>query len=272
MQSSTTNNINMSDPKLNVNKGTGPLPSASGTSSSNILTEFWGKNFDSPDETKQFEHGNNWMKFIKLPNGQKVGLGHFEPGFGINLCNQTHFGYILDGSIRVTMNLTNEAELYNKGDLFYVPPDHISEIEGDRTCLAIYLIDFYPLSEFNNLKLFKRSLLNNPMEVRKPSNNCFLNLLKLTDKVNMSLCTLKPGWKWSKDIKPVVNTDLCQVSHIQYCLQGELIIVMNNKEFKIKQGDVYCIPAGHDAYVDGNNDAVLLDFGSLEHYAESTRQ
>ena len=31
---------------------------------------------------------------------------------------------------------------------------------------------------------------------------------------------LQPGWRWSKDIKPVVKTEWCEAPHFQYQISG----------------------------------------------------
>jgi hypothetical protein len=40
--------------------------------------------------------------------------------------------------------------------------------------------------------------------------------------------TLQPGWRWSEHIKPVAGTDLCEVPHFQYHVQGTLHVVMED--------------------------------------------
>jgi hypothetical protein len=34
--------------------------------------------------------------------------------------------------------------------------------------------------------------------------------------VTFGRATLQPGWKWSTCVKPVVKTESCEVSHLQY--------------------------------------------------------
>jgi len=236
-------------------------------------TEFWCKSFDNCDHKKDFEHGNNWMKLLKLPTNQSVVLVHLEPPFGINLCNQFHFGYMIEGNTKITMSFDKQTELLKKGDIFYIPRDHESVVEGESNCVALYVVDFLPESEFSNLKLCKRSivqkLLKGPMEETRELNNMTLNNIKLTDKASMSYVTIKPGWKWSKDIKPTVNTDLCEHTHILYGLAGELIIVIKGKEHKIKAGDLAFIPCNHDAYVEGNTDFVALQMDNMASYGQA---
>src|SRR5208337_107728 len=37
---------------------------------------------------------------------------------------------------------------------------------------------------------------------------------------------LEPGWRWSKHVKPIAGTELCQAPHFQYHIAGTLHIVM----------------------------------------------
>jgi hypothetical protein len=35
--------------------------------------------------------------------------------------------------------------------------------------------------------------------------------------------TLKPGWRWSKDVRPIVGTDRCEVHDVGYQVSGRWI-------------------------------------------------
>jgi mannose-6-phosphate isomerase-like protein (cupin superfamily) len=73
--------------------------------------------------------------------------------------------------------------------------------------------------------------------------------------------TYAPGWRWSKDIKPVAKTDSCMKHHFGYCLQGRMGVKMQDgTELEFGPGDVVDIPPGHDGWVIGKKPAVLLDF------------
>ncbi len=76
--------------------------------------------------------------------------------------------------------------------------------------------------------------------------------------------TFQPGWKWSVDIKPMAGTDVCSMHHLGYVISGTLHIVgQDGTEIEAVAGDVVDIPPGHDAWVVGDEDAVLVDFGSF---------
>jgi mannose-6-phosphate isomerase-like protein (cupin superfamily) len=73
--------------------------------------------------------------------------------------------------------------------------------------------------------------------------------------------TYRPGWQWSKDIKPVAKTDSCKKHHFCYCLQGRVHVKMQDgTELEFGPGDVVDVPPEHDAWVIGNKSAVFLDF------------
>lgn len=76
--------------------------------------------------------------------------------------------------------------------------------------------------------------------------------------------TLQPGWRWSRDIKPIVGTAWCEAHHLQVMLQGRLGVEMDDGERgEYGPGEVFEIPPGHDTWVVGDEPAVLLDvFGN----------
>jgi hypothetical protein len=80
--------------------------------------------------------------------------------------------------------------------------------------------------------------------------------------------TFQPGWKWSECVKPVVNTDSCQVDHLGYVVSGKLRIAHEDgTELDIGPGDAYRIAPGHDAWVLGDEVFVGVEFKSAAVYA-----
>jgi len=70
-----------------------------------------------------------------------------------------------------------------------------------------------------------------------------------------------PGFRWSKDMKALVGTDLCMHAHVGFLAQGEVHIVYADGcmvEFKAPQ--VVAIDPGHDGWVVGREQAVLIEF------------
>jgi hypothetical protein len=95
-----------------------------------------------------------------------------------------------------------------------------------------------------------RNLDKNPDEVRKFSNGK-VELANLGD-ATIGRYTAEPGWKWSKDVKPIVNTNSCQVTHTQYVISGRMRVRM-------------------DAWVVGNEPLVAVDFTGAKEYATSSK-
>ena len=104
------------------------------------------KNFDSPDEVREFE-GKGQAKVVNVA-GQVVGRGTFEPGWkwsenvkpiaGTDSCQVSHLGYVLSGRMRVFMDDGSEAEV-GPGDVVAIPPGHDAEVVGDVAC---EMVDF----------------------------------------------------------------------------------------------------------------------------------
>jgi hypothetical protein len=82
--------------------------------------------------------------------------------------------------------------------------------------------------------------------------------------------TLEPGWKWSSHVKPVAGTELCEAPHFQYHASGVIHILMaDGTEFDAHPGDITALPAGHDAWVVGDEQVVLIDWNGASNYAQS---
>ena len=87
--------------------------------------------------------------------------------------------------------------------------------------------------------------------------------------VTFGRATLKPGWKWSTCVKPVVKTKSCEAPHLQYHVSGRLHVVMDDgTQDEFGPGDVSLLPPGHDAWVVGSDPVVLLDITGMGQYAK----
>ena len=81
--------------------------------------------------------------------------------------------------------------------------------------------------------------------------------------------TFEPGWRWSNDVKPSAGTDSCHVDHRGYVVSGHMTVKMDDgQESTVGPGDVFHMPPGHDAWVEGDEECVLIDFGGLKGYAQ----
>jgi ketosteroid isomerase-like protein len=71
----------------------------------------------------------------------------------------------------------------------------------------------------------------------------------------------EPGWRWSSDIAPIAGTDSCQTHHLGYIISGRMQIRMDDgTETTVEAGDLFDLPAGHDAWVLGDEPCVMVDY------------
>ena len=78
----------------------------------------------------------------------------------------------------------------------------------------------------------------------------------------------QPGWRWSKDVKPIAGTEELHGSAFQYHVSGHLMIHMDDgSEFEASPGDVTSLPSGHDAWVVGDEPLVVIDWFGASNYA-----
>jgi len=79
----------------------------------------------------------------------------------------------------------------------------------------------------------------------------------------------EPGWRWSQDVKPLAGTASCEAPHLQYHVSGQLAIRMDDgTEFVAGPGDVTSLPSGHDAWVVGDEQVVVVDWFGASNYAK----
>jgi hypothetical protein len=79
--------------------------------------------------------------------------------------------------------------------------------------------------------------------------------------MTVGLAVYNPGWTWSADVKPLVGTDSCQVAHTGYVVSGRLRVRTDDgQELEFGPGDAHYVPPGHDAWVTGDEPAVVVDF------------
>ena len=86
---------------------------------------------------------------------------------------------------------------------------------------------------------------------------------------------LEPGWKWSEHVKPIAQTDSCQVRHAGYVISGQLKVVMDDRtEIDLGPGDAYVIEPGHDGWVVGDEPYVAIDVSveTVEKFAKEEEE
>jgi hypothetical protein len=70
-----------------------------------------------------------------------------------------------------------------------------------------------------------------------------------------------PGFRWSKDMKHVVGTDLCMHAHAGFLARGEIHIeYADGCVIEHKAPHILSIEPGHDGWVVGNEPVVIIEF------------
>ena len=70
-----------------------------------------------------------------------------------------------------------------------------------------------------------------------------------------------PGFAWSTDIKPLVNTELCMHGHVGFLARGHLrFLFADGCILDFIAPEVVVVEPGHEAWVVGQETAVLIEF------------
>lgn len=115
----------------------------------------------------------------------------------------------------------------------------------------------------------QRKCFKTPDQIRKfPDGQ--VNIVTL-DEMAVGRFVFQPGWRWSKDVKPVAGTHSCQLRHLGYSLSGSLEVRMDDgTELVIGPNEAYEIPPGHDAWVVGDQTWDAIEFASAHAYGMSS--
>lgn len=71
----------------------------------------------------------------------------------------------------------------------------------------------------------------------------------------------QPGFRWSRDMKPIVGTDLCMHAHVGFLVSGEIEIrYADGCTVHFVAPQPVEIEPGHDGSVLGDQAAVLIEF------------
>ena len=110
---------------------------------------------------------------------------------------------------------------------------------------------------------------SSPDETRSPDKT-LIELLSIGGG-QIGRYTFQPGWRWSECIKPVVQTESCQVEHIGYMISGGLHLEHEDgTKQDITLGMVYRIAPGHDAWNSGSEPTVVVEFQGATTYARGS--
>lgn len=115
----------------------------------------------------------------------------------------------------------------------------------------------------------RRMSLDSPEEVRPfQDDRGQLEMVNL-DEGAVARATFRPGWQWSKHVKPIAGTESCEVPHRGYVISGHMTVRMNDgEEATFGAGDFMLIPPGHDAWVVGGEPCVVIDWQGMTDYAK----
>jgi class 3 adenylate cyclase len=116
----------------------------------------------------------------------------------------------------------------------------------------------------------RRKRFNSPDEVRTVEKGR-IELVELGE-LTVGRAIFEPGWRWSEHVKPIVETDSCQVHHIGYVVSGRLQVEMTDgATIELAAGDTFEIPPGHDAWVVGDEPWVSVDYAGRRLFARSPK-
>ena len=115
----------------------------------------------------------------------------------------------------------------------------------------------------------RRMSLDKPEEVRPFEDGAGqVELVNLAEGA-VGRATFRPGWQWSRHVKPIAGTDSCQASHKGYVISGRMTVRMDDgEETTFGAGDFMIIPPGHDGWVVGDEACVVIDWQGSDDYAK----
>ena len=115
---------------------------------------------------------------------------------------------------------------------------------------------------------FQRKRLDHPDEVRRfPKGRT--EIFQLDDFV-IGRMVMEPGWHWRDDVRPIAGTDRCLNHHIGYCISGRLRVAYEDgTEGVVSEGEMFELPPGHDAWSEGDEPWVAIDFRGVRSYARA---
>lgn len=113
--------------------------------------------------------------------------------------------------------------------------------------------------------------IDHPDETRKFTAHGYLEVVNLQE-ATIARATFEPGWRWSQDVRPIAGTDLCMARHTGYVLGGTLVVeAADGSQARLRAGEAYCIEPGHDAWVEGEEPVMAVEFTqSANTYAKPT--
>lgn len=79
----------------------------------------------------------------------------------------------------------------------------------------------------------------------------------------------QPGWRWSTHVRPIVGTEWCAVRHVGVLLRGRLHFQLSDgTEFEAQPISLMDTPAGHDAWVVGDEPVEIISWTGVKGWLE----
>jgi class 3 adenylate cyclase len=117
------------------------------------------------------------------------------------------------------------------------------------------------------LARLQRKDMAKPDEVRPFPGGSRVEIFQLEDVV-VGRTVWQPGWRWSEVVKTIAGTELCEYHHMGYSISGTFRVAMpDGTEMEIPPNHVYEIPAGHDAWVVGDEPWIAIDWAGMRSFA-----
>jgi len=82
--------------------------------------------------------------------------------------------------------------------------------------------------------------------------------------LTVSRSTQPAGWRWSKDLRPLVGGEWCQAHHVGLVLSGHQgVAFADGTVIELGPGDLYDVPPGHDGYTLGDEPTVMIEWSGM---------
>lgn len=134
--------------------------------------------------------------------------------------------------------------------------------------VTTFLLANMPAAPFGAAEKATLKSFGKPDEIREfPLGK--LELVKINGAM-IGRATFQPGWKWSNSVQPIAKTKSCEAPHFQYHVSGTMMVKMDDGTvLECKPGDVSFLPLGHDAWVVGDEPAIVVDFQGMINYSRN---
>jgi uncharacterized RmlC-like cupin family protein len=98
-----------------------------------------------------------------------------------------------------------------------------------------------------------------PDQTAQPTKNMTVEIVTI-GKYKFHRVTIQPGWRWTKDLGPIIGAEICQEEHLLYMLSGRMAARSESgEEVEYAAGDLANIPPGHDGWTVGEEPATWIE-------------